>query len=366
MKVVIVNAIVYTSEVESIKRAESIKDSMIYDLCLAFQQSGHDVTLIAAEPFKPCGNETYPFSVEWLPCKLTSLFKPFRIPFMPQLFHFLKKHRDEIDLVISSEVFSLCSLIAAGAVKSKLIIWHELAKHNAMMKKIPSKVWYNVIAPLTMGKIPVIARSEEARAFIGCYCRHTLPMVIDHGVNLEKFAECEEKDDHFVVCSQLIARKRIDGILQKFQRFLDESKTDTKLYIIGDGDERKKLEQKAEELQLSKHVYFLGKLQHSQLLQYLSRAKALLVNTEKDNSMISIVESIAVGTPVITTCVPLNASYIKKYSLGIVCEWDEKHLLEVYQHYPQYVKNCLEYRKELSTLRKVEQFISAKGQMGAL
>ena len=49
MKVLIVNPILYTSETENIKRVESIKDTMIYDLCLAFHKKGISVTLAAAE-----------------------------------------------------------------------------------------------------------------------------------------------------------------------------------------------------------------------------------------------------------------------------------------------------------------------------
>ena len=40
MKVLIVNPILYTSETENIKRVESITDTMIYDLCLAFKKKG--------------------------------------------------------------------------------------------------------------------------------------------------------------------------------------------------------------------------------------------------------------------------------------------------------------------------------------
>ena len=50
----------------------------------------------------------------------------------------------------------------------------------------------------------------------------------------------------------------------------------------------------------------------------------MLVYTEKDNNMVSIVESLALATPVITTDVPYNASYIKAEKLGIVNNnWNE-------------------------------------------
>ena len=65
MKVLVINPIMYTSETKNIKRAASIKDTMMYDFCLAFHEMGHSVTLVGGEPFKPTKSETYPFEVLW-------------------------------------------------------------------------------------------------------------------------------------------------------------------------------------------------------------------------------------------------------------------------------------------------------------
>lgn len=59
MKVLVINPIMYTSETKNIKRAASIKDTMMYDFCLAFHEMGHSVTLVGGEPFKPTKSETY-------------------------------------------------------------------------------------------------------------------------------------------------------------------------------------------------------------------------------------------------------------------------------------------------------------------
>ena len=63
MKVLVINPIMYTSETKNIKRAASIKDTMMYDFCLAFHEMGHSITLVGGEPFKPTKSETYPFEV---------------------------------------------------------------------------------------------------------------------------------------------------------------------------------------------------------------------------------------------------------------------------------------------------------------
>lgn len=357
MNVLIVNPIVYTSETKNIVRAKSIKDTMIYDLCLAFQSNGHGVTLYAAEPFKPTEVEEYPFDVVWAECRMKNLCLPHCFPYMPGLRKYINLNKENIDLIICSEVFSLNTLTAVQVANKKVIVWHELAKHNAKMKKIPSKLWYNIIPRVFMRNTQVVARSEEARKFISQYCRMTADFVIDHGVNLDKFRVNTIKDNYFVVCSQLIARKRISGILEKFSEYLKNIDKQAKLYIIGDGDERLELENKSAKLEITDSVIFTGKMNHEQLMPYLAGAKALLINTEKDNNMISIVEAIAVGTPIVTTDVPLNAAYIKKYKLGIAKDWAVEDLIEVVQNNDMYVNNCLGYRELLSTKTKAKQFM---------
>lgn len=358
MRVLVINPIMYTSETKNVKKADSIKDTMMYDFCLAFHDMGHDVTLVGGEPFKPRYNEDYPFRVLWWKCTGQRLFMPHCLPYMPETHKYVKRHKDEFDLIISSEVFSINSLVAYRSTPNKVIIWHELAKHNAILKKLPSKIWYGVIVRLFMRNVRVVARSIEARDFISRYCKNTEKKVIDHGVNLDKFHVCIEKGNSFVVCSQLIERKRIDGIIKKFAIYIRKYSTDSILYIIGTGELEGKLKKLAADLGISEKVMFTGKLTHDELIPILARAKALLVNTIKDNNMVSIVESIAVGTPVVTTDVPLNSSYIKKYNLGIVKkEWNEEDLEDLTLGCNEYVKNCINYRYSLSTRKRVEQFV---------
>lgn len=359
MKVLVINPIMYTSETKNIKRADSIKDTMMYDFCLAFHEMGHEITLAAAEPFKPYQEEMYPFTVLWWNCRCQKIFLPHCLPYMPITRKFVKEHRNEYDLIISSEVFSVNSLMAYRAAPDKVIIWHELAKHNSIFKQIPSRVWYGMIARFFMRNAKIVARSVEAKKFIEQYCHNVASYVIDHGVNLDKFRpDTEHKEKSFAVCSQLIERKKIDGIIDKFAEFLSKYDPEFTLYIIGGGELEKTLKKQVSSLNIAENVQFEGQMTHDELMPVLARAKAMLVNTVKDNNMVSIVESIAVGTPIVTTDIPLNSTYIKKYELGIVRrQWTADDLQDVVCNNSFYIKNCMDYRYRLSTKRRVEQFI---------
>ena len=145
-KILIINPILYTSETNRIPKVASIKDSMIYTLCLGFLKLGHQVTLLAAKDYLPSVEETYDFPIIWMQTVCKKVFQPRCFPYMPKLRKFLKTHK-EYDLVISSEVFGTWSYTAARVCPEKTIIWHELAKHNNILHKIPSKVWYHIAFP---------------------------------------------------------------------------------------------------------------------------------------------------------------------------------------------------------------------------
>ena len=69
----------------------------------------------------------------------------------------------------------------------------------------------------------------------------------------------------------------------------------------------------------------------------------------------------AVGTPIVTTDVPLNSTYIKEYQLGIAKkQWDESDLNDVVSNSEMYIENCMKYRYKLSTKQRVEQFLEVK------
>jgi 1,2-diacylglycerol 3-alpha-glucosyltransferase len=356
MRILIINAILYTNEDKIVRKVESVRDCMICDLCDAFVEKGHHVTLIAAEEYRPIIDEKYRFDVVWMKSYLKSIFMANKIPFNLKIRNYLKNN--EFDLVISSEIFSIDTLLAAITCPEKLIIWQEMAFHQKMAKKLASKIWHNVILKLCYKDVRVIPRTYNARKFISNYTSNISENTIQHGVNLDKF-ECKlVKERIFIVSSQLIARKRVDLVLKAFNEFCDKVSDEFVLYIAGDGNQKEELMALATELNMMDNVVFLGKVEHTELIGYLKNAMAMLVYTEKDNSMISITESIAVATPVITTAIPDNSKYIKEHNLGIVSDnWGWQEMKQIVMNNDLYVNNCKAYRYIIDNKHNVDLFI---------
>jgi 1,2-diacylglycerol 3-alpha-glucosyltransferase len=254
-------------------------------------------------------------------------------------------------------VFSFPSLFAAIICPRKTIVWHELALHQKKMKSIPSYFWYNVVAKLFFRKILVVARSERAKSFISKYLHHVADEIVEHGVNPHKFQLAAEKKKQFIVVSQLIPRKNVGSIIDKFSRFAIDGYADFKLIIVGRGELENQLKDRVKKLQIDKNVIFTGFKPHSELSCLLAESMAMLVDTKDDLNMVSIPESIVSGTPVVTNLVPYSSLIVSEHHLGIAKDWNENDLKYVVENNDFYVRNCIGYRNRLTIVHAAEKIV---------
>lgn len=360
MNILILNLILYTADNNLIPKVKSIKDTMIYNMCLGFKKIGVDVTLVAADDYMPIEQELYDFNIIFVHTCYKKILKPSVLPYSPELKNFLKNNHKKYDLIISSEVFSFQSFFAALICPCKTLIWQELTEHQNKFHKIPSKIWHNVVARLCMRKVlAVVPRSQQAYNFISKYMLSVSSIIVDHGINVDKFKASENKKRQIISSSQLIYRKNVDGIIRIFEKFHKiDGYQDIKLIIAGRGEEENKLKDLVNRLGLKDAVDFVGFLSQTDLNDYIRSSYCFLVNTRKDLNMVSIPESIVSGTPILTNRQPASADYIEKNGLGIVRDnWDENDIVDIIKNNSIYVDNCLHYRNKLTNGYYAQLFI---------
>lgn len=366
MKVLIINCILSTAEHGIIKVKESIGDCMISNFARGFVELGHSVTLLASQEFKPTGrDEDLPFQVVYFPSRWPAVFKPWLLPWPQGLRRWLKEHAAGYDLIIASEAFQIPSLIATHTCPlQRLVIWQEMDRHQRLLFKLPSRCWYNIVLPLFMRQVTIVPRSLPARQFIGRYSRHVSDVVVDHGTDAHTLYPDEQVDKAFIVVSQLVERKRVDRIIDKFARLVAmEGYQDYRLDIVGDGDQRQALQQQVARLGIGDKVIFHGFMTHKQLAVLLRHALALLVDTSSDLNMVTIAESITSGTPVVTNTKPSTATFIAQHGLGIVNDtWDENDLMQVIDHYDEMHQACVTEGRELTNVACARKMIAASRQ----
>lgn len=131
-----------------------------------------------------------------------------------------------------------------------------------------------------------IANSENiARRIKEIYGRESI--VIPPPIEVSRFLADEPDEDFYLVLSRLVAYKKIDLAIEACQ------KLNRRLVVIGDGPDRKRLEQLA-----GKQTEFLGRQPDEVVTKYASRCRALLFPGEEDFGMVPL-EINASGRPVI-------------------------------------------------------------------
>ena len=89
MKILVLNQILFKSTDGSLPKVETIKDRMMYGMCLGFKSLGHNVTLVSYDEYQPTRKEMYDFEVLFLKSN-GGKFLPNALPLSIELKRYLK------------------------------------------------------------------------------------------------------------------------------------------------------------------------------------------------------------------------------------------------------------------------------------
>jgi len=100
---------------------------------------------------------------------------------------------------------------------------------------------------------------------------------------------------------------------------------ETFLIIVGDGPERKNLEQFTEELGLSSHVIFTGFREDTHLFYKIMNI--FLLTSFSEGTAMTLLEAMATGLPCIATAVGGNPEIVKEGETGFLIPSDDENIL---------------------------------------
>ena len=106
---------------------------------------------------------------------------------------------------------------------------------------------------------------------------------------------------HFLVVADLVDRtKNVSGVIRALAA---ARKTDPRLHlsVIGDGPDRRMLEDLAREKGVEQAVRFLGRMPNSAVLDHMAVAGAVIINSNVETFSVVTGEALAQGKPVIAT-----------------------------------------------------------------
>jgi glycosyltransferase involved in cell wall biosynthesis len=114
-----------------------------------------------------------------------------------------------------------------------------------------------------------------------------------------------------VMVSRLVPWKRVDRVIEAIV-----SRDDTGLVIIGDGPERRYLEELARTLQVTERVYFAGQLCKEETLAIMATCDLFVLNSSYEGFPHVVLEAMSLGLPVVATAVGGTPEVIRDHENG--------------------------------------------------
>ncbi|ALM76147.1 glycosyltransferase family 4 protein [Thermococcus barophilus] len=156
--------------------------------------------------------------------------------------------------------------------------------------------------------------------------------VIPNGIDFKRIQRIKNADleSDIIFVGRLIKEKNVQLLLNAV-RIIKKEVPDTKVLIIGDGPERKRLENLSKRLDISENVQFLGFLEsYDDVIAHMKASKVFAFPSLREGFGIVVLEANASGLPVVTVNYEMNASrdLIIEGKNGFISNIDEKSFAE--------------------------------------
>lgn len=262
-------------------------------------------------------------------------------------------------------------------IKQKPVV---LTIHNDMQKpgfltKIITDIYLNTVFRITLSLADriIIVNPNWEQAFH--YTKNLLlpyknkMSVIPNGVDTQLFKPSKKNKEWDILFVSLLDEhhefKGLQYLLDSVKQLL-KTIPNLRVCIVGEGVLKEKYQKKAQIMGISKNISFVGEVAQSNLPNYFQQAKVfVLPSTDTEGYGIVLLESMACGTPVITTSIAGVASDINEHKTGIVIEpKNVEHLTNAIQTilsdnkvYNEMSKNSRKLVRENYSWEKIAQHI---------
>lgn len=144
----------------------------------------------------------------------------------------------------------------------------------------------------------------------------------------------------FVAVGRYDKIKRFDLLIEMFYQF-NQDNPDWNLFLVGDGPERKNLQQLIERYHLTHHVFLTGQTNH--VGSFYQKASVFLMTSKHEGFPMVIVEAMSYGLPILAFSLPVLHEVLTDEMDSIVSEGDR----EGYLSRMHLLANDFELRKKM-------------------
>lgn len=292
--------------------------NVAYFLAREFGKLGHEITLfvrgkdqeemLAFERMKEFSDLK---SVSVIPIEIDYRFRTLANPLLLSskvIEASLKLHERDFDIILYNsppiDIAAFFPTVCRLKGIKQTIIFHGLFhSHGLLYNNIPGRLLIrfqrrHFNAAFTPGDFP-----EDAP--LPCGFERGQVTVIPNGIPLEEIETSSPADldgyPRILHTGVLTKRKRVDTLIKATSRIIGNH-PDIRLYLVGDGPERERLERLSQSLDVEDHVVFVGFLKDTRdVFRYYKSCQAFVMPSHKEAFGITLAEAMACGVPVIAS-----------------------------------------------------------------
>lgn len=166
---------------------------------------------------------------------------------------------------------------------------------------------------------------------------------IPNSVDIEKIKTLSKEKVNLPKKALFTTLGRLDNnknqiLLLKAAKLVKKYRDDFEIYLLGDGEDRKKLESYIEENDLMGNIKILGFKDNP--YPYIKNSVATVLTSLSEGFSLALAESALLDTPIISTNVGIAEELINKYSCGTLIDYDERELADVLLKYMEENDKC--------------------------
>jgi len=191
--------------------------------------------------------------------------------------------------------------------------WSRYYKENLSYKSWIRKYLTNKVASKAEYIIVPSERLQNAmieQKIRGSYV--VVPNVVDTDLFTIASDKAGNKTKQFVHISCFEDKSKNISMLFKAVKLLKQRRTDFELIMIGDGEDKAKMEELAENLNIKDKVVFKGQLEDDELADVVSHADCCVLSSRYETFGIVVYEALSSGLPVLST----DVADVKKHIDG--------------------------------------------------
>lgn len=294
---------------------------MCENLSLALKELGHEVIAVSLGPERTviAGRlEQAGVRVEYLDKK-----PGLDLKMIPRLVKLMKKERPDVVHSHLSVIKYVGLAAKLAGVKKYVHTVHSLATEEAEgpLQKISNRFYFRC-----GWSVPVALSPEIRKTVVDLYGMKPEQVgVVYNGVDLSR---CIPKEDYaagetvnILHVGRFDAPKNHPGLLRAF-RMLLEKQPQCRLHLVGDGDSRQEMEEKAKELGIGEKVTFHG--MQSNVYPYLHGADLFVLPSLYEGIPMTIIEAMGTGLPIAASRVGGIPGLLKEGECGMLMDNDDE------------------------------------------